>query len=212
VIEDAAFLAERAVVSDHCRIGHDAVVKANVKVWPHKVVEDGAVLSSSLIWGEKWARSLFGAYGIYGLANLEISPEFAAKLGAAYAATFGRKVVLSTSRDSHKVSRMINRAIMTGMLSVGVDVHDYGVTPLPVVRFLARSHRDERGGVHTRKSPYNPSFVDLKFFDDTGLDLSMGSKERRVALLPGGFRARRHRGDGRSPSRGRVPKGTWTGF
>jgi len=173
-IQRGAFLAERAVVSDHCDIGIEAVVKANVKVWPHKVVEDGAVLSSSLIWGEKWARSLFGAYGIVGLANIAISPEFAAKLGAAYAATFGRKVVLSTSRDSHKVSRMINRAIMTGMLSVGVDVHDYGVTPLPVVRYLARSHRDERGGVHTRKSPFNPSFVDLKFFDDSGLDLPMG--------------------------------------
>jgi mannose-1-phosphate guanylyltransferase/phosphomannomutase len=173
-VQRGAFLAERAVVSDHCDIGVEAVVKANVKVWPHKVVEDGAVLSSSLIWGEKWARSLFSAYGVVGLANIEISPEFAAKLGAAYAATFGRKVVLSTSRDSHKVSRMINRAIMTGMLSVGVDVHDYGVTPLPVVRFLARSHRDERGGVHTRKSPFNPSFVDLKFFDDSGLDLPMG--------------------------------------
>ena len=182
-IEDGAFLAERAVVSDHCRIGRDAVVKANVKVWPHKVVEEGAVLSSSLVWGEKWARSLFGAYGIYGLANLEISPEFAAKVGAAYAATFGRKVVLSTSRDSHKISRMINRAIMTGMLSVGVDVHDYGVTPLPVVRFLARGHRDERGGVHTRKSPFNPSFVDLKFFDDSGLDLSMGLEKNIESLF-----------------------------
>ncbi|MBI5342890.1 MAG: nucleotidyltransferase, partial [Deltaproteobacteria bacterium] len=182
-IRGGAFLAERAVVSDHCRIGTGAVVKANVKVWPHKVVEDGAVLSSSLIWGEKWARSLFGAYGIYGLANLEISPEFAAKLGAAYAATFGRKVVLSTSRDSHKASRMINRAIMTGMLSVGVDVHDYGVTPLPVVRFLARSHRDERGGVHTRKSPFNPKFIDLKFFDDTGLDLSMGFEKNIESLF-----------------------------
>jgi len=169
-----AFLAERAVVSDHCVIGTDAVVKPNVKVWPHKVVEDGAVLSSSLIWGEKWARSLFGAYGIVGLANIEISPEFAAKVGAAYAATFGRKVVLSTSRDSHKASRMINRSIMTGMLSVGVDVHDYGVTPLPVVRFLSRSHGEERGGVHIRKSPFNASFIDIKFFDDTGLDLPMG--------------------------------------
>ena len=182
-VQRGAFLAERAVISDHCDIGIEAVVKANVKVWPHKVVEDGAVLSSSLIWGEKWARSLFGAYGIVGLANIEISPEFAAKLGAAYAATFGRKVVLSTSRDSHKVSRMINRAIMTGMLSVGVDVHDYGVTPLPVVRFLSRSHRDERGGVHTRKSPYNPSFVDLKFFDESGLDLSMGMEKSIETLF-----------------------------
>jgi len=182
VIRGRAFLAERAVISDHCQIGTEAVVKANVKVWPHKVVEDGAVLSSSLVWGEKWARSLFSAYGIYGLANHEITPEFAAKVGAAFAATFGKKVVLSTSRDSHKTSRMINRAIMTGMLSVGVDVHDYGVTPLPVVRYLARSHREEKGGVHTRKSPFDPSFVDLKFFDDSGLNLPLGM-ERNIELL-----------------------------
>ncbi len=181
-IRGRAFLAERAVVSDHCRIGTEAVVKANVKVWPHKEVEDGAVLSSSLVWGEKWTRSLFSAYGIYGLANHEITPEFAAKVGAAFAATFGKKVVLSTSRDSHKTSRMINRAIMTGMLSVGVDVHDYGVTPLPVVRYLARSHREERGGVHTRKSPFDPSFVDLKFFDENGMNLPMGL-ERSVETL-----------------------------
>ncbi|MCL2102935.1 MAG: sugar phosphate nucleotidyltransferase, partial [Syntrophorhabdaceae bacterium] len=178
-----AFLSERAVISDNCVIGSDAVVKANVKVWPHKVVEDGAVLSSSLIWGEKWARSLFSAYGIVGLANIEISPEFAAKLGASFAATFGRKVVLSTSRDSHKVSRMINRAIMTGMLSVGADVHDYGVTPLPVVRYLSRAHRDELGGVHTRKSPYDPSLIDLKFFDSSGLDLAVGAEKSIETLF-----------------------------
>src|SRR3972149_11740861 len=33
-IQGAAFLAEWAVVGDHCRIGTGAVVKANVKVWP----------------------------------------------------------------------------------------------------------------------------------------------------------------------------------
>ena len=77
---------------------------------------------------------------------------------------------------------MINRAIMTGMLSVGADVHDYGVTPLPVVRFLSRSHREERGGVHTRKSPFNAKFIDLKFFDDSGLDLSVGM-ERSLEQL-----------------------------
>jgi len=182
VIKGRAFLSERAVISDHCVIGTEAVVKANVKVWPHKTVEDGAVLSSSLVWAEKWARSLFSAHGIYGLANHEITPEFAAKVGAAFAATFGKKVVLSTSRDSHKTSRMINRAIMTGMLSVGVDVHDYGVTPLPVVRYLARSHREEKGGVHTRKSPFDPSFIDLKFFDEDGLNLPIGM-ERNIELL-----------------------------
>ena len=164
-----AFLAERAVISDRLRHRDRGRGKAEREgVAPQGGRGRGGPVVL-LIWGEKWARSLFGAYGIVGLANIEISPEFAAKIGAAYAATFGRKVVLSTSRDSHKASRMINRAIMTGMLSVGVDVHDYGVTPLPVVRFLSRSHGEERGGVHTRKSPFNASLLDLKFFDDSGL-------------------------------------------
>src|SRR3989304_8699573 len=68
------------------------------------------------------------------------------------------------------------------MLSVGVNVHDYGVTPLPVVRYLSRNHREEKGGVHTRKSPFDPSFVDLKFFDDTGLNVPV-SVERSIEFL-----------------------------
>ena len=33
----------------------------------------------SLIYGQKWPGSLFGSGGISGLANLEITPEFAAQ-------------------------------------------------------------------------------------------------------------------------------------
>ncbi len=172
-IHEGAHLAEGSVVSDHCVIGRRATVKANVKVWPHKVVEDEAILSSSLVWGEKWSRHIFSTYGVTGLANLEISPEFAAKLGAAYGASLKKGSKVSTSRDAHKTSRMINRAIMTGMLSTGINVHDYGVTPMPVVRFLSRTG-SETGGVHTRRSPFDQQLIDLKFFDSKGLDLHPG--------------------------------------
>ena len=171
VIGEGAHLSEGAIVSDHCRIGRNSTVKANVKVWPYKIVEDDAILSSSLIWGQKWGKNIFSTYGVTGLANIELSPEFAAKLGAAYGASLRKGSTVSTSRDAHKTSRMINRAVMTGILSTGVNVHDYGVTPMPVVRFLAR-RGSESGGIHTRRSPFNPQFLDLKFFDDTGLDLS----------------------------------------
>lgn len=169
-IKEGAYLAEGAVISDNCRIGKASVVKAGVKVWPHKIVEDGATLASSLIWGEKWSKNIFGAYGVTGLANIEISPEFAAKLGAAYGASLRKGSVVSTSRDAHKTSRMINRAIMTGILSTGVSIHDYGVTPMPVVRYLARSG-SEIGGIHTRRSPFDSDVIDLKFFDNKGLNL-----------------------------------------
>ncbi len=172
-VAEGAHVAENAVISDHCRIGRNSTVKANVKVWPRKVVEDGAILSSSLIWADKWGRNIFSAYGVTGIANLELTPEFAAKLGAAYGASLPKGSFVSTSRDAHKTSRMINRAVMTGILSAGVNVHDYGVTPMPVVRFLARGG-SETGGVHTRRSPFEPQIIDLKFFDNKGLDLHPG--------------------------------------
>ena len=166
-----AFLSEGVVIADFCRIGEASVVKANVKVWPYKEVEDGATLAMSLVWGERWSRSLFGRYGVSGLANIEVSPEFAAKLGAACGAIVGRRRVMITSRDHHKASRMINRALMSGLLSVGVDVQDLGVAPIPVVRYQI-SALGLAGGTHVRKSPYDPQILDIKFLDSRGLEVA----------------------------------------
>lgn len=77
-IHEKADIFEGAIVSDNCTIGKEAIVKAGVKVWPNKVVEDGAQLATSLVWGDKWARSIFGQHGVTGMAGIDITPEFAA--------------------------------------------------------------------------------------------------------------------------------------
>lgn len=178
VIKEGASLAENVVVADTCTVGRFSTLKADVKVWPMKSVEDGAILASSLIWGDTWSKSIFGPYGVCGLANFEISPEFAAKLGAAYGATLRKGSVVATSRDHHPACRMINRAFMTGLLSTGVNVHDYGVTPISVARYLARTE-NEAGGVHIKRSPFDPEIVDMKFYDDIGIDIHT-NKEKSV--------------------------------
>lgn len=182
VVAEGAHLAENVIVSDDCRIGRNATLKANVKVWPHKTVEDGAVLASSLIWGQKWTKHIFSTYGVTGLANVEFSPEFAAKLGAAFGASLKKGSFVSTSRDTHKTSRMINRAVMTGILSTGVNVHDYGVIPMPVCRLLARGGT-EGGGIHTRRSPFDSLVLDMKFFDSKGMDLHPGYEKTVEGLF-----------------------------
>ncbi len=181
IVRPNAFLAEGVVIADSCRIGEGSVVKANVKVWPYKEVEDGATLAMSLVWGERWSRSLFGRYGVSGLANIEVSPEFAAKLGAAFGATVGRHRVMVTSRDHHKASRMINRALMSGLLSVGVEVQDLGVAPIPVVRYQVGA-LGLAGGTHVRKSPYDPQLADVKFFDARGLEIAP-DREKAIERL-----------------------------
>jgi mannose-1-phosphate guanylyltransferase/phosphomannomutase len=180
-IKARARLFEGALVSDDCRIGEGSVVKADVKIWPQKVVEDEATLTTSLVWGERWAKSLFTAYGVTGLGNIEISPEFGAKLGAAFGATLREHAIVCTSRDAHRTSRLINRAIISGLLSAGVDVHDLRVTPVPVVRFQIRGQAAV-AGVHVRRSPYDPELLDIKILDERGMDIS-ANREKGIERL-----------------------------
>ncbi|MFH1449852.1 MAG: mannose-1-phosphate guanyltransferase [bacterium] len=180
-ILDNAYLEEKALVSDGCKVGKGASLKEGVKIWPHKIVEDGATLMSSLVWGERWSKSLFGKYGVVGLANVELTPEFASKLGAAYGATFAKGSTIITSRDQHKASRMINRAFMSGVLSTGVNVHDVGAIPLPVARYQIGAS-EEQGGVHVKRAPHHLEYLEISFFDANGLDLS-SKKEKAIEQL-----------------------------
>ncbi len=180
-IKAGARIFEGALISEQCKVGEGSVVKAGVKVWPHKVVEDGAVLATSLIWGQKWSRSLFGAYGVTGLANLEISPEFGAKLGACFGATLRMGSIVRTSRDGHQASHMVKRAIISGLLSTGVNVRDFRIAPIPVVRYNM-SARGAVGGIHVRKSPFDPELIDIIFFDERGMDIPSG-REKSIERL-----------------------------
>lgn len=180
-IEDQAKIGEGAIVGDDCTIGHGAIVHSHVKIWPNKRLEDGAVLSTSLIWGDVWSHRLFGAYGITGLCNREITPELATRIGAAYGAYIGEGSYVITSRDSHMASRMIKRALISGLLSTGVKVGDLRTAPIPVVRYEI-GQEGEVGGVHVRQSPFDPNLVDIKLMDRSGVDLS-SQEERAIEQL-----------------------------
>lgn len=165
-----ALIRENTVLSASSEVGDLAVVGPNVKVWPDKVVEERAVLAHSLIWGEAWERNLFHGARVSGIPNSELTPEIAARLGGALGAMLGPGSYIATSRDSDPASRMINRALTTGFLSVGVNVEDLRELPIPVVRH-AVNHGREAGGIHVRRSPFDPKVVDILFFDGDGKDL-----------------------------------------
>ncbi len=170
IIGEEATLLEDSIVSENCIIGSRSKINSNVKVWPGKEVESGAILSTSLVWGEKWNRELFTDAKVSGLGNLEFTPEFAVKLGAAFGAILGKGATVVTSRDAGKTSRMTNRAFICGLLSSGVNVQDLRTLPIPVVRYELKSGR-EKGGIHVRTSPIEDKTIDIIFFDGNGHDL-----------------------------------------
>ncbi len=175
-IGKGALIRENCILSDRAEVGDFAVVGPNVKIWPEKVVEERAALTHSLIWGEAWERSLFNGARVSGVPNFELTPEIAVRLAGAFGAMLGPGSFVATSRDTDRASRMINRALMTGFMSSGVNVEDLRVMPIPVVRHAVH-HGRELGGIHVRRSPFDAKVVDILFFDADGRDLPPGKTQ-----------------------------------
>jgi mannose-1-phosphate guanylyltransferase/phosphomannomutase len=176
-----AILEANTIISENSRVGEGAIVRAGCKVWPGKEVEDGATLSTSLIWGEKWNRELFTDAKVSGLVNVEITPEFATKLGAACGSTFPKGQSVVISRDAGNASRMIARSMMVGLVSAGVNVEDLRTLPIPLVRYDLKTGR-HAGGIHVRHSPLNEDMIDIIFFDERGMDFP-SSRARSLERL-----------------------------
>ena len=169
-IGDSAIVSDNVFISDKCVIGAESRLAPNIKLWPGKEVEEGAVLTRSLVWEDKWLKDLFTDARITGLSNIEMNPEFGAKIGASFGALAGKGKSILMSRDSDNVSRMMNRAIMCGLMSAGVDAGDLRAVSIPILRQELRSGK-HAGGIHVRKSPLDKNLTDIIFFDTKGKDL-----------------------------------------
>jgi mannose-1-phosphate guanylyltransferase/phosphomannomutase len=179
-IEKRATINEASVIGRGCTIGIGATINPHLKLWPDKWVNPGSIVSMSLIYGQKWPGSLFGSAGISGLANLEITPEFALKLGQAFGTHLKTGQTVMTSRDTHPASRVMNRCIISGLLSVGIHVLDLRSYPLPLARYAVRSGSD--GGVHVRVAPDDANAIVFEFADATGIGIDKGA-ERKIENL-----------------------------
>lgn len=159
-----------SVLGDECFIGEDAVIGPGVKVYPFKTVEAGAVVNTSIVWESRGARSLFAERGVRGLANVDITPEFAARLAMAFGTTLKKDATVVTSRDSSRSARMLKRAMMAGLNSAGINTADLEVASVPVTRFQS-GRPDNSAGLTVRLVPDDPQQVEIRFFDAHGADL-----------------------------------------
>jgi mannose-1-phosphate guanylyltransferase / phosphomannomutase len=172
---------EGVVLGDECFIGEQAVLGSGVKVYPFKTVEGGAVINSSIVWESRGSRSLFGRIGVSGLANVDVTPELAARVAMAFATTLKKDATVITSRDSSRSARMLKRAMMSGINAAGVNVRDLEVASVPVTRFaVARPEAD--AGITIRLEEDDPQSVVIRFFDGKGADITE-TAQRKIERL-----------------------------
>lgn len=173
-----AHLLEGSIIGSLTTVGEEAKVSPGVKVWPSKLIEAGAILNINLIWGHMAQRNLFGQRGVVGLANIDITPEFAVKIGAAYGSTLKLGSVVSVSRDQRSISRMVTRSLIAGLMSVGIHVLDLEAVSIPVVHSIIPA-LVVAGGVHVRLHPKRTDHIQIEFFDSDGIDIPK-AKEKKI--------------------------------
>lgn len=177
-IKRDSVVREDAVVGDRCLIDVGCAIRPRIKLWPDKIIERGSTVTMSLVWGNKWRGNLFRELGAAGLSNIEITPEFATRLGSAFGSIMPEGSTIITARDSTRSSRMIKRAAMASLLSVGCDVLDMRSSAVPIARHFVKVS-GAAGALNVRKLPGNSRVTLIELFDSRGAYLPRGL-ERKV--------------------------------
>ncbi len=116
---------------------------------------------------------LFGTDGVRGVANSQLTPELAFKLGQAGAYVLSKehqhpRIVIG--RDTRISGSMLECALIAGICSVGADALRVGVLPTPGIAYLTRSLAATAGVVIS--ASHNPVEDNgIKFFSASGYKL-----------------------------------------
>lgn len=129
---------------------------------------------------------LFGTDGVRGVANKELTPELAFRLGRAATAFFGEEThaqpVVVIGRDTRISGQMLEAALAAGICSAGGKAILAGVVPTPAVAYLTRTLKAQAGVVISAShNPYPDNGI--KFFAGTGYKLPDAVEEKLEDLV-----------------------------
>lgn len=178
LIHDHCQLAEGVVMGNDCRIGEKSHIKAGVKIWPSKDVESNSTVHSSLIWGVKLSRNLFGSQGIKGIPNVDVTPDFAARLAAAMATIFKPGSTVSLSSCSHSFSQVIKQAMWIGLNAAGIHTVDFGISVCSATRYGIRAYSTD-WGIHIGTRQSGDGVITIEVLDKQGIPIDK-SIERKI--------------------------------
>ena len=130
----------------------------------------------------------FGTDGVRGEANKELTPELAFKLGRcggyvlSQHETEGKRPRVLVGRDTRISGQMLEEALISGLLSVGIEVFQLGVISTPGVAYLTRLQKANAGVMIS--ASHNPAQDNgIKFFGADGFKLVDEQELEIEALL-----------------------------
>ncbi|MBR6308335.1 MAG: phosphoglucosamine mutase [Lachnospiraceae bacterium] len=133
---------------------------------------------------------MFGTDGVRGVANEELTPDLALKLGQAGACVLSKenqhKPTIMVGCDTRISGDMLANALMAGACSVGANCVYVGVLPTPAIAYLTKKYKVDAGVVIS--ASHNPvEFNGIKFFDGNGYKLPDALEDEIEALIKSGM-------------------------
>ena len=139
--------------------------------------------------------TLFGSSGVRGLANVDLTPALACKVGLAVAAYAEARKAL-VARDTRVSGAMLEDALVSGLLASGVNVALIGVVPTPVLAYLTKALQADVGFMITA-SHNPPMYNGIKIFSSDSVSYADESQDAVEKIIDeAGFRLADWRGVG----------------
>ena len=119
---------------------------------------------------------LFGTNGIRGKIGEKFTPDFLVQVGMAIGSYTlqGSKVIVG--QDTRISGDMVKDAVISGIMSTGVDVIDVGIAPTPAIQFYTKNHGDL--GIAITASHNPPEFNGIKVIAADGTELPREEEEK----------------------------------
>jgi len=128
---------------------------------------------------------LFGTDGVRGIANSELMPETAFKLGKAGSFVLSkeqRPPVVLIGKDTRISGDMLEDALSAGILSMGGNVIKVGVLPTPAIAYLVKHYKAD-AGVVISASHNTFEYNGIKFFNGDGFKLDDDIEDRIEEII-----------------------------
>ena len=170
-LKENCSLFEGAVVGCDCKLEQGSTIKPGVKIWPGKTIEEKTVVNKSVVWGTKCQKYIFGQLGVTGEINMEITPEFCAGIASAYGTALKQDSRIGVCSNGNPPLGMVKHAVISGLLSTGMEVCDLGELTMPMARFAA-VFNDLDGIIHISDQIDGKKKAVITFLDGRGADIS----------------------------------------
>ncbi len=120
---------------------------------------------------------LFGTNGVRGVSNEDMNPELALRLGKAIGSHLEKESKVAIGMDPRTSGEMLKSAVISGLLSSGIEVVDTGMLPTPALQYYVK-HSECSAGVIITASHNPPKFNGIKVVAGDGTELPRSEEER----------------------------------